>query len=140
LNFFDTNILVAASIPSHVHHEASHECLARIRKAGAVCAAHTLTEAFSVLTRLPVPYRLSPADTMRIVEDTSDFCTLVSLTSVETIRTLRSLADRNMGGGLVFDALLLACARKSGAKSIYTNSYKHFRRIAPDLANRIHEP
>ncbi len=43
-------------------------------------------------------------------------------------------------GPLIYDALLLACARKINARSIYTSNVKHFRRIAPDLASRIVEP
>jgi predicted nucleic acid-binding protein len=140
VNFFDTNVLIAAAIPTHIHHEASHARLARIRKTGGACAAHTVAEAFSVLTRLPLPYRLSPADAIRIIEDTSDFCTFVPLSPIEMVRTLRSIAERNIGGGLAFDALLLACARKIGAKSIFTHNVKHFRQIAPDLATRIYEP
>jgi predicted nucleic acid-binding protein len=140
LNFFDTNLVVAASLPSHVHHEACHARLALIRESGCACAAHSMAEAFSVLTRMPVPYRFPVAEAMRIVEYTMEYSTLVALTEIETVATLRSLAASGFGGGLIFDALLIACARKIGAKAIYTTNFKHFRRIAPDLASVIFEP
>jgi predicted nucleic acid-binding protein len=50
------------------------------------------------------------------------------------------LADCGLPGGQVYDALLLACARKSGADAIYTWNLKHFRQLAPDLAKRIRTP
>lgn len=89
---------------------------------------------------MPKPYRISPSDALRIVQHTSETCTVVTLTAAETLRTIRDIAERNLGGGLVYDALLLACARKVEAKRIYTNNQKHFRQIAPDLASRIFEP
>jgi predicted nucleic acid-binding protein len=140
LNFFDTNVLIAASLQSHAHHDPCHARLAIIRKSGGACAAHSMAEAFSVLTRLPLPHRLPPAEALRIVEYTREYSTVVTLTDDEVIETLRALADRNLGGGLTFDALLLACARKIGAKVIYTSNVKHFRHIAPDLASIIAEP
>ena len=77
---------------------------------------------------------------MLIVEHTLSFTSVVALTGEETLSTLRSLAQRNLGGGLVYDALLLACARKIDASVIYTHNIKHFRQIAPDLEDRIRIP
>jgi len=140
MNFFDTNLLIAASLPMHAHHRECHSRLASLRKTGAACAAHSLVEAYSVLTRLPMPYRLDTSDAMRIMENTLSFATPIALTPDETIDTLRMLARQNLGGGVTFDALILACARKTAAQRIYTCNGKHFRRIAPDLAPRILEP
>jgi predicted nucleic acid-binding protein len=140
VNFFDTNVLVAASLTIHPDHQACNERLAQMRRAGAACAAHSLAEAFSTFTRMPMPYRVSPSDALRIVQHISETCTVVTLTATETLRTIRDIAERNLGGGLVYDALLLACARKIEAKRIYTNNQKHFRQIAPDLASRIFVP
>jgi predicted nucleic acid-binding protein len=43
-------------------------------------------------------------------------------------------------GERIYDALLLACARKSGADVIYTFNSRHFIRVAPDLTDRIQAP
>jgi predicted nucleic acid-binding protein len=53
---------------------------------------------------------------------------------------MRDVAERGIGGGRVSDALLLACARKSQAKTIFTWNLKHFRQLAPDLSERIRTP
>lgn len=89
---------------------------------------------------MPQPYRIPPSDALRIVQQTTETCTLVTLTASETLRTIKDIAERGLGGGLVYDALLLACARKIDAKRIYTSNLMHFRKIAPDLASRIYEP
>lgn len=111
-----------------------------IRENSAACAAHSLVEAFSVLTRLPLPYRLPASEAIRIVDYTREYSTVVTLTEAEIFDTLRSLGLRNLGGGLAFDALLLACARKVGAQAIYTSNVRHFCLIAPDLASIIFAP
>ncbi len=64
----------------------------------------------------------------------------VALTSNEYIETLRTCATLGLTGGTIYDALHIACARKSGAEWIYTWNLRHFRRAAPDLAGRIVEP
>jgi predicted nucleic acid-binding protein len=45
-----------------------------------------------------------------------------------------------LSGGIIYDALLIACARKIDAERIYTWNVRHFQMVAPDLAERIVEP
>lgn len=138
--FFDTNVLVAASLASHPHHQACNERLGKLAPQKGACAAHSMAEAYSTFTGTPAPYRLSPFDALQILERASQTYTLVTLTPAEVLQTLNHLAQSRLTGGIVYDALLLACARKIGAETIYTIDYKDFRRIAPDLADRILEP
>ncbi len=65
---------------------------------------------------------------------------MVSLTPTEYLAAIQGLGKLGHSGGMVYDALLLACARKAKASRIYTLNQKHFRLVAPDLATRIHEP
>ena len=62
----DANCLVAAAIAQHEHHRATVSELTRRRAAGQtlVMSAHAVLEAFAVLTRLPPPHRLAPADAL----------------------------------------------------------------------------
>ena len=64
----------------------------------------------------------------------------MALDEAEYLGAIRELADRGVSGGRVYDALLLACARKSQAGTIYTWDLKHFRQLAPDIADRIRTP
>lgn len=41
---------------------------------------------------------------------------------------------------MIYDALILACARKVKADRIYTHNLKHFRQLAPDLTASIMAP
>ncbi len=139
--FFDTNVLVAASMHSHEHHARSLSRLNQIAAVGGgVCAAHSLAEAFSICTRVPLPYRFTPEEALAVVEQTSRTFRLVALTAVELVATIADLARRNLAGGMIYDAPLLACARKMDAETIYTFDTKHFKQIAPDLAERITRP
>ena len=66
--------------------------------------------------------------------------TVVPLSAEDYAATLRETARMGLAGGIVFDALLLACARKVDAERIYTWNVRHFRMVAPDLAERIVTP
>jgi predicted nucleic acid-binding protein len=139
LAFFDSNVLIAASVAEHEHHLASYGRLALFRNGGGVFAAHSLAETYNTLTKRS-GYRMPPSDATRIVQFASITYTIVTLDSKETMAAIEDAAMRNLRGAILYDALLLACARKIDAKTIYTSNVKHFRLIAPDLADRIVEP
>ena len=65
---------------------------------------------------------------------------LVTLTALETVAALAKAADMALVGPVIYDALIVACARKVKATAIYTYNGDDFRRVAPDLASIIHEP
>ncbi len=64
----------------------------------------------------------------------------MALDESEYFGVVRELAKAGRMGGIIFDALLIACARKAKAETIYTWNMRHFRLIAPDLAAKILEP
>lgn len=140
LGFFDSNVLVAASLPEHVHHPEASARMARLSKGGGACAAHTLAEVYITLTRRTYGYGVPTIDASIIVAHAARTYRLITLSGTETARTIEQAAQDGHEGPMIFDALLLACARKANAKFIYTSNVKHFRRIAPDLAARILEP
>jgi predicted nucleic acid-binding protein len=65
---------------------------------------------------------------------------VISLDANEYFLAIESLSRRGFGGAVIYDALLLACARKAKADRIYTWNLRHFRALAPDLAERIVAP
>jgi predicted nucleic acid-binding protein len=95
---------------------------------------------YAVLSRFPGGKRQRPAFAGRLVEQIAERMTVVPLTVDEYSQTIRKAAQSLLAGGNVFDALLLACARKVGAEQIYTWNVRHFRMVAPDLAGRIVTP
>ncbi len=138
--FVDTSVIVAASTPSDHRHDACLDVLDLPSPRDGACAAHTLAEVFSVLSGRPLPLRMSPADAQTIVHHTAARLTVISLTPKEYLSAIANLARLGHSGAMIYDALLLACARKAEADRIYTLNLKHFRQIAPDLASRIIEP
>jgi predicted nucleic acid-binding protein len=140
LDFFDTNVLVAASVGEHPHHIASLARLAHYGAGGGACAAHTLAEVYSNLTRFPRGYGIAPLDALHILEHIRETFHIVALTPRETLLTIEACAELDLRGAIVYDALLIACARKIKARHIYTHNIKHFRLVAPDLTSIIVEP
>ncbi len=138
--FFDTSVLVAAFWGDHVHHDASLGLLACAQVEGAACSLHSLAETYNTVTNLPVRPLVLPEHVFLFLEELPARLTLVGLDETEYISTIRDVVQRKLRGGLIYDALLLACARKWGAKTIYTWNVNHFKEIAPDLGNRIQTP
>jgi predicted nucleic acid-binding protein len=138
--FLDTNVLVAATQITHPHNQRSRALLARTTGVEAVIAAHTLAELYSSLTSIRPPERVSPEVAMQALEAYLSRLTPITLTTDEYLRAIRDTAKKGHIGGMIHDALLLACARKSRADFIYTWNIKHFQAIAPDLADRIITP
>lgn len=89
---------------------------------------------------MPPALRLAPRDAVLAVETFLLRLTPVTLTAEEYMETLRRAANFGRAGGIIYDALLLACARKVQAEQIYTWNVKHFQMVAPDLAHRIMTP
>jgi predicted nucleic acid-binding protein len=89
---------------------------------------------------MPPPLRLAPRDAVLAVETFLQRLTPVALTAEEYMETLRRTANLGRSGGIIYDALLLACARKIQAEKIYTWNVRHFQMAAPDLAERIVTP
>jgi predicted nucleic acid-binding protein len=124
----DTNCLVAAALPQHEHHETTMADLTRRRAAGQtfVMAAHAVVEAYAVLTRLPPPHRLAPADAMAVLDRNWGATESVALTGAETWKALRQQAVAGVGGARIYDGVIVACARKGKADEILTWNVRHF--------------
>jgi predicted nucleic acid-binding protein len=140
LIFFDTSVIVAASHRADHRHLASLDCLICANKESACCGAHSLAEVFSVLTGRPHPLRVPISAALALVEQARNRMKVVALDEDEYFEVVWESAKAGRMGGIIFDALLVACARKAQAGTIYTWNVKHFRLIAPDLAERILEP
>lgn len=138
--FFDTSVLIAAHDATDPRHAGSHSLFAAATPATSACGAHTLAEFYAVLSRIPGGKRVRPEIAGILVDQIVTRLTVVPLSVEEYRATLRETARMGLAGGIVFDAVLLACARKVNAKRIYTWNEKHFKLVAPDLAERIMTP
>ena len=141
--FCDTSVLVAACIRKHPHYERARPVLEAIAggKEAGVISTHSLAEVFSALTSVPVVPRILPSEARAIIAtNIRRHFQLVAVTPEMYERAVEVCVGRGLGGGKVYDALLIECARHSKADRIYTFNLQDFRRLAPDLVDRLVAP
>ena len=136
MHFFDTSILVAAFDDRDSCHERAFSLFTRHAERAAI-AVHTLAETFSILTGRR---GWRPSQAFEILRTNTTFLRKISLGSSDYLRTCESAEELGIRGGAVYDALILACARKAKATQIWTLNARHFVLFAPDLSNVIREP
>jgi predicted nucleic acid-binding protein len=128
----DTSCLVATVLAWHEHHGVTVEELRRRSRRGEtwVVAAHSLVEAYSVLTRLPANRRLAAGEALAVLRANWSETETISLNSQEHWAFLQTASDSRIMGGQAYDALLAACARKAGVHVLLTWNEAHFARWA----------
>src|SRR6185503_19176171 len=102
---------------SHPNHEEARPVLERVKagKDTGFVAAHSLAEAYSVLTRLPGGSRVAPTVAWQLIaENVVKGFSIITLTAKEYSQTLATAAANGVEGGRTYDALLLRAAAKSG--------------------------
>jgi predicted nucleic acid-binding protein len=105
----DTSVAVALTVRDHEHHEVTIAALdGRILG----LAGHAAFETFSVLTRLPPPARRPPAVVARVMA--RNFPETRFLSTDAAARLLTQLAEGEISGGSVYDALVGSVAREHG--------------------------
>lgn len=105
----DSSALVAAFAPWHEHHDVARHALRGIDD----LIAHTEIEAYSVLTRLPAPFRAPPQAVADHLARRHPGARLV-LPPAERRRFLARLTVLPVSGGAVYDALVAATALHAG--------------------------
>lgn len=136
--FFDTSVLVPVFTADHVHHESSLDVFLRFGDQQSGCAAHSLAELYSTVTRMPGKHRVSGEHAMLFLAEVRDRLTLVALDEREYYATLESASSRGVVGGSIYDALVASCARKAKAETMYTWNIRHFQHAA--FAGKIKTP
>lgn len=92
------------------------------------------------MTALPVRPLIPPEQGTLFVKEIRDRLTPIALNEDEYFAVIQRAAESGFVSGRVYDVLLLACAAKAKAHTIYTWNLKHFQAIAPELADRIRTP
>jgi predicted nucleic acid-binding protein len=109
----DTSILVPALLSYHGAHAVCDQALSETDAA----LGHVVTEAYSVLTRLPHPLRVEPQTAASSLSERMppELCTLdgASLRDLPT-----RLASGGISGGSVYDGLIALTAALHGAELI----------------------
>ncbi len=138
--FLDTSVLVAVFYGDHTHHAASMDVFTRFDKEDVSCAAHSLFEVYSVLTRMPGKHRIGGEQAILFISDIRERLTTVGLTADESAKTLQTFAELGVVGGAIYDALLAGCALKARAETLFTWNVRHFTQLGPRIAPLLQTP
>lgn len=135
-DFFDTSVLVAFVDASEVGHKRSLRAVQSATQP--LVSKHSLAELFATLTGR----RGFPAEqAARLVRTNClEAMKTIDLTAGEYLDVMERSRGLGVRGGSIYDALILAAARKSRAERIFTLNLEHFRQFAPDLREIIMEP
>lgn len=130
----DTSVLVAAVQSWHAEHERSLAAVGRaLEDPPVVVPLPVLVEAYSVLTRMPRPLRLSPESAFALLDRTlRGRAEIPSLDGAASWTLLERFRDRGITGGTVYDGLIAEIAFRAGARSLLTLNPRHLERVAPD--------
>jgi len=125
----DTSCMVAATCAWHEHHvPARDEIDRRLRRSEPMLvAAPALVESYAVLTRLPAPYRLAPADALALLEaNFIEAGRVVALHGEDYVALLRRAPEEGISGGRTYDAVIAACVPMNKGTTILTLNPSHF--------------
>jgi predicted nucleic acid-binding protein len=109
----DSSVVVACFGGRHENHAAALDLLEQ----APLLPLHTALEAYSVLTRLPDPFRAAPATVEEFLRRTFPGPRL-ALDHAEHEALPTRLARLGVAGGAVYDALLAFTARAAGAELV----------------------
>ena len=128
--FLDTSVLLAGLIDLGPQSAPAHSLLHAVAEktvAPASTAWHCCLEFYSVSTRLPAEYRLTPADAAQLAEEEIFARMLVhDLPAGERLSLLRAASHDAIAGGRIYDAHIAEVARAAKAAVIVTDNRRHF--------------
>jgi predicted nucleic acid-binding protein len=130
ITFLDTSVLLAGVLDfgpqSGPAQSILHAVAEKIVQSPAT-AWHCCLEFYSVATRLPSEFRLTPADGARLLEDeVFARMTVHDLPSGDRLRLLHAAVEDGTAGGRIYDAHIAEVARAAGAGVIVTDNRRHF--------------
>ena len=142
--YFDTSVLVAASVQGHSHYAPAIQALDSMVSHGhrGSISAHGLAEIYAVLTRTPFTPAIYPSEAWRILEATVlPHVEVLALSAAEYKHLVQQCAAAGWIGGRVYDLIHIRCARKAQCDRLYTFNVKDFRALAPDdFRDRVCSP
>lgn len=123
----DTNVIVAALAIRHVRHEAAAAAIQRLADENTfVVPLHVLLESYSVLTRLPRPFRVAPLRALRALRESFGDWLVPGLAMNDVWPLLGLVANGNIAGARLYDIVIAHTARRAGAEAILTFNVRHF--------------
>jgi len=127
--FLDTSVLLAGLVdfgPQSAPAQSVLHAVAEKHVAPVGTAWHCCLEFFSVSTRLPPEFRLTPADATHLLEsEVFARMTVHDLPAADRLAMLKAAAQDGTAGGRIHDAHIAEIARAAGATVVITDN-RHF--------------
>jgi len=128
--FLDTSVLLAGLIdlgPQSAPAQSLFHAIVEKRVTEPATAWHCCLEFFSVATRMPAEYRVSPVDAAALLqEEVFGRMAVHDLPAADRLPMLRAAARDHVAGGRIDDAHIAEIARAVGAPVVVTDNRRHF--------------
>jgi predicted nucleic acid-binding protein len=128
--FLDTSVLLAGLVdfgPQSAPAQSLLHAVAEKRVPNATTAWHCCLEFFSVATRLPPEFRISPSDAAVLLrEEVFARMAVHDLPAADRMAMLQAAARDGIAGGRIYDAHIAEVARAADAIVIVTDNRRHF--------------
>jgi predicted nucleic acid-binding protein len=131
----DSSIIVAAVHANHPLHKPMAGWLdAAFDEHSVVIAHHTVLGSYAVLTRLPAPYRLGPAEADRVLRETLEtHATIAPFDGAAIWDLVDRIGQMPAAGGATYDAFIIEILKVAGVLAIATSKVDQFRRLSRDI-------
>ena len=130
VTFLDTSVLLAGILdfgPQSAPAQSIMHAVAEKIVPSPATAWHCCLEFYSVATRLPSEFRLTPADGARLLEEeVFARLTVHDLPAADRLQLFQAAVQDGTAGGRIYDAHIAEVARAAGASVIVTDNRRHF--------------
>jgi predicted nucleic acid-binding protein len=128
--FLDTSVLLAGLVdfgPQSAPAQLLLHAVAEKRIDGPATAWHCCLEFFSVATRLPPEFRITPADAIVLLQgEVFGRMAVHDLPATDRLPMLQAAARETIVGGRIYDVHIAEVARAGGATVVVTDNRRHF--------------
>ena len=128
--FLDTSVLLAGLIdlgPQSAPAQSLLHAIVEKRVQEPATAWHCCLEFFSVATRLPPEFRVTPADAVTLLqEEIFGRMAVHDLPPGDRLAMLRAAERDHVTGGRIYDAHIAEIARSVAASVVVTDNRRHF--------------
>ena len=128
--FLDTSALLSGLVdfgPQSGPSQSILHLVSEKKLPGACTAWHCCLECYSVATRLPPEFRLTPADATRLIaEEVLARMAVHDLPPGDRLGLLETASNDRIVGGRLYDSHIAAVARSAGATVVVTDNRRHF--------------
>lgn len=128
--FLDTSVLLAGLVdlgPQSAPAQTILHAVAEKTLQSTGTAWHCCLEFYSVATRLPPEFRLTPQDACLLLEEeVFGRMAVHDLPAPDRVAMLKTAVTDGTAGGRIYDAHVAEIARSAGARVIVTDNRRHF--------------